>query len=300
MTLRLVPDLSSDLPSRFPYKKVAVVGGAGMLGFDLTTVLAPLTTVVAFSSGQLDLHSSEAEMYQTLEPLQCDLIINAAAYTNVDKAEDEPEVADAVNHLGAAKLAKVSSLLEIPMVQISTDYVFDGESSVPYLPSDKPNPISVYGKTKYDGELAVQKFCPESWIVRTSWLYGGTKKHFVRYILDNAATKSPLKIVDDWTGAPTWTVNLAKMIALIAAEGSYGIYHAVDGSCVSKYQQACDIYQHLGLDSALIEPVSYASFNFKARRPAFSALNSQQLALMDWQQAFKNYHQTIGSIAITG
>ncbi len=286
-------DLPEDLLKNFPFRRVAIIGAGGMLGQDLVQTLQPLSTVLPFNTQSLNLQSSEEVLSKILIAATPDLIINAAAYTNVDQAEIKPEVADDINHQGPLKLAKIASQLQIPLAHISTDYVFDGNTNTPYQPSDAPNPISIYGKTKHRGELAVQANCPKHWVIRTSWLYGGEKNHFVRYVIDNAQQKKAINIVNDWTGSPTWTANLAKMIVAIVTQQPYGIVHAADNGCLSKYQQACDIYQHLGVDTTLITPVSHRQFNFKANRPAFSALACPTIKTAPWNAAFAEYEQQL-------
>jgi len=295
----------SPLPDAFPFRRVAVLGSGGMLGqgvvqyFQQGVSEEDPVTVLPLTADEANLCNDVSSLQAILSALTPDVLINTAAYTDVDQAEIAHDQAEAVNHHGAQKLAVVAQALNIPLVHISTDYVFDGETETPYLPTDTPNPVSIYGRSKYRGEQAIQQTCPQHWIIRTSWLYGVGRANFVQFVMDSAQQKKTLNIVSDWTGSPTWTVSLAQMMAQIITTQPYGVYHAADEGVISKYQQACHIYQHLGLPASLITPVCHETLGFKARRPRFSVLACPGVKTTPWTAMFHQYCNTIGAMRLS-
>ena len=213
------------------------------------------------------------------------MVIHCAAYTNVDKAEEEPEKAELINVKGTENIAKVSAELDIPVVYISTDYVFDGSKNTPYTPDDIPNPLNIYGKTKLVGEEMIKKYCKKYYIVRTSWLYGHYGKNFVETMI-SMADKPELKVVDDQIGCPTWTVELANGILKLLSK-PYGTYHVCGGGQTSWYGFAKEIFKNMNLDVNLI-PCSSAEFPRPAKRPAYSAMDNQKLC-RNWESALRDY-----------
>ena len=218
------------------------------------------------------------------------MIIHCAAYTNVDKAEEDKDNAFLINEKGSENLAKVSGENSIPIVAISTDYVFDGTANKPYTPEDKTNPINVYGASKLAGELAIQKYNPMHYITRTSWLYGIHGKNFVETMFSLAEKLPQLKVVNDQIGCPTWTVALSYgILNLIRQEMPYGIYHLCGSGYTSWYEFAKKIFELSNTDKTVI-PCSTEEFPRPASRPKYSVMDNSEM-LPAWEDSLKNYLQ---------
>lgn len=267
--------------------KILVTGADGMLGQDLCPVLEDEGyDVVETDIKTLDVTDfEEAKTYITKE--KPDIVIHCAAYTNVDKAEEELEKATLINVKGTENIAKICAENDIVLVYISTDYIFDGEKKEPYQPEDKPNPINNYGKTKLEGEKAVQKYCKKYYIARTSWLYGHYGKNFVETML-SLADKPEIKVVDDQIGCPTWTVELSNAISqLLEEETPYGIYHICSGGKTSWYNFAREIFNLEGLKTN-VKPCTTKEFSRPAKRPEYSVLDNKGVC-RNWKAALKDY-----------
>lgn len=270
--------------------KILVTGAKGMLGQDLCPILEDEGhDVVETDSKTLDVTDFKG-VNGVLIAQKPDMVIHCAAYTNVDKAEEEPEKAELVNVVGTENLAKICAEKNITLIYISTDYVFDGTKKEQYLPEDKTNPINVYGKTKLGGELAVQKHCKKFYIVRTSWLYGHHGKNFVETML-SLKDKEELKVVDDQIGCPTWTVELANAIAeLIDEAPEYGIYNICGSGETSWYNFAKEIFSLEGLKEGKcnLKPCKTEEFPRPAKRPKHSAMDNYGVC-RNWKAALKDY-----------
>ncbi|MDR3112543.1 MAG: dTDP-4-dehydrorhamnose reductase [Elusimicrobiota bacterium] len=216
-----------------------------------------------------------------------DWIINCAAFTDVDKAEDEPELCKAVNLKIARNLAICAKQINAKLIQISTDYVFDGASNKPYLENDKASPINIYGQTKLDGEIEIQRQYDKFYIIRTSWLYGKYGKSFVSTMLKLMSETTKLSVVNDQYGSPTWSFNAAEFISCIInatrkKEIPYGIYHFSNDGITTWYGFAKKIYELAHSMKILknlceIVPCSSKDFPLKAKRPAFSVLDKSKI-----------------------
>lgn len=266
--------------------KILITGANGMLGQDLCPTLEDMGhELVETDINNLDITDFDA-VKTFLKEAKPELIIHLAAYTNVDKAEEEPKKAELINAKGTENLAIMANELDIPIIAISTDYVFDGTKETPYVPSDKTGPVSVYGKTKLMGELAIQKHCTKYYIARTSWLYGHHGKNFVDTML-SLKDKEILKVVDDQIGTPTWTMDLsAALIKLL--EKPYGIYHmSGGGKPTSWYNFAKTIFEYAGLKVNLV-PCTTDEFPRPANRPHYSVMDNNKM-LRDWKLALKDY-----------
>lgn len=265
--------------------KILLTGASGMLGQDLSPVLEDVGAfVIETSSDNMDI-TDVAQVKNVLNCTHPDMVIHSAAYTNVDKAEEEQEKAVLINVKGTENIAKVSAELDIPVVYISTDYVFDGSKNTPYTPDDIPNPLNIYGKTKLVGEEMIKKYCKKYYIVRTSWLYGHYGKNFVETMI-SMADKSEIKVVDDQIGCPTWTVELANGILKLLSK-PYGTYHVCGGGQTSWYGFAKEIFKNMNLDVNLI-PCSSSEFPRPAKRPVYSAMDNQKLC-RNWEAALRDY-----------
>lgn len=269
--------------------KVLVTGANGMLGRDLCPILENIGCfVIATDYDTLDITDKNA-VDKTIKNVHPDLIIHCAAYTNVDKAEEDIECAEKLNVAGVENIARAAREIDATIVYISTDYVFDGTKDSPYLPSDEPNPKSVYGLTKYKGELAIKKYCKKYYIARTAWLYGTNGKNFVETML-SFVNKPEIKVVDDQIGCPTWTVDLVNGI-LKLLDKPYGIYHLCGAGKVSWYGFAKEIFKQACLNVNL-KPCTTEEFPRPAKRPASSVMENDTSVgslLRPWQEALSDY-----------
>ena len=267
--------------------KILVTGADGMLGQDLCPILEDYGhEVIETDLPEIDITKPDV-ILDVLSSEKPDAVIHCAAYTNVDKAEEDIESARLINKTGTKNVAEVCAKLDIPIVYISTDYVFDGKSNVPYLPNSLKNPINNYGLTKSEGEDEVRKLCEKYYIVRTSWLYGHHGKNFVETML-SLANKDELKVVDDQTGCPTWTVELSNGIAKILEENKpYGIYHVCGSGSTTWYGFAKQIFEFSKLNVNLL-PCKTEEFPRPAARPHYSVMNNDKIC-RDWKLALKDY-----------
>ncbi len=271
-------------------RRILLIGKVGQLGWELQRTLLPLGEVIALDYPELDL-SKPQDLKPQLAGYKADLIVNAAAYTNVDKAENEPELARAINAQSVAVLAELAKAWRAPLIHYSTDYVFDGAKGAPYIESDPPNPLNQYGQSKLEGELAVQASGCAYWIFRTAWVYSLRQGGFVQKVLQWARQQETLRVVADQVSNPTWARLLAEASAQVVAMGrsdwsgwaqeSGGLYHLAGGGYCSRYDWAKAI---LELDPRKEEqtvqqllPARTAEFPTPAERPLFSALDCEKI-----------------------
>ncbi len=278
------------------WRRILVTGAAGQIGWELARVLPAHGETVALDRTRLDLASPDALAGQVRD-LRPDLIVNAAAYTAVDRAETEPELAHAVNAVAPGILAVEARRLGAVFVHYSTDYVFDGSATEPYTETSPTRPLGVYGATKLAGERAIAE-AGGAWIVlRTSWVYGLRGGNFLRTIRRLAAERDELRVVDDQVGTPNWCRLLAEATASIVdrtpeelAAGS-GIYHLTCSGRTTWYGFARAILGSSG--AARLTPITTEQYPTPARRPLFSVLSGQRLAatfgvhLPDWQEGLR-------------
>jgi dTDP-4-dehydrorhamnose reductase len=241
--------------------------------------LFPEITVLAVGRPQLDLESI-VTILPALSEARPDLIVNAAAYTAVDKAEEEPQRAFAINRDGAAAVSAAASTLDVPLIHLSTDYVFSGSKATAYVEGDETGPLGVYGKSKLAGELAVRSANPSALIFRTSWLYSPFGSNFVKTMLRLAVEKPVLRVVDDQMGSPTSALELAEAILRIssrAGDGAGATFHVAGKGSTSW----CGLAKHVfevsrlaGGPAAEVVPISTSEYPTPARRPANSRLNT--------------------------
>lgn len=273
--------------------KILVTGANGMLGQDLCPILEDeCHMVIETDVNSLDITNFEI-VKKVLSSEKPDYVVHCAAYTNVDKAEEDLETARLINAEGTENIAKMCAELDITLVYISTDYVFDGTKTEPYTPQDKPNPINNYGLTKLEGEKAVQKYCKKYYIARTSWLYGHHGKNFVETML-SLKDKPELKVVDDQTGCPTWTCELASGIIKLF-EKPYGIYHVCGSGSTTWYGFAKEIFeQYKKLEQTDLDvnvlPCTTEDFPRPANRPKYSVMANDKIC-RNWKSALKDYLQ---------
>jgi len=266
--------------------KILVTGANGMLGQDLCPILEDEGfDVVETDIQTLDI--TDASLVQeVLAAEKPDIVIHCAAYTNVDKAEEDESTARLINSNGTKNIAKSCAEIDALLVYISTDYVFDGESTKPYQPNDKVRPLNVYGLTKWEGEEAVRKYCKKYYIVRTSWLYGIHGKNFVETMI-SLADNSELKVVNDQIGCPTWTVELSNGIVRLLYNTEFGTYHICGSGQTSWYEFAKEIFAKTGLKVNL-KPCTTEEFPRPAKRPQYSVMDNNGIC-RNWKVALKDY-----------
>ena len=268
--------------------KILVTGANGMLGQDLCPILEDVGVfVIETDVDTLDITNHEI-VEKVLTDIRPDMVIHCAAYTNVDKAEEDLKTAELINVTGTENIAEVCGKLGITLVYISTDYVFDGETVEPYTTEDLPNPINNYGTTKYEGEEAVRSLCEKYYVVRTSWLYGHHGKNFVETMIVQAGKqdRNVISVVDDQVGCPTWTVELANGIIKLFTK-PYGTYHVCGSGFTTWYGFAKEIFAQLGLEVNL-QPCTTEEFPRPAKRPKFSVMDNGGIC-RKWQEALKDY-----------
>ncbi|WP_457611642.1 dTDP-4-dehydrorhamnose reductase [Lutibacter sp.] len=260
---------------------VLVTGSKGQLGLELASLKSAFLNYNFFfaDKNRLDITNFK-EVSTFILKNKIEVLINCAAYTNVDKAEDEPNLANEINHLAVKNLAEITKKQQLKLIHISTDYVFDGSSSIPYTENESTNPQNVYGITKLNGEKALLKVNPpNAVIIRTSWLYSSFGKNFVKTILKLSAKKESISVVSDQIGSPTYANDLAKTILqvlpLIKSSGVQIYHYANVGKC-NWFQFAEEIIK-LSKNKCEVIPVSSSTFNSKVKRPNFSLLNTTKI-----------------------
>ena len=266
-----------------------LIGCKGMLGTELSLLMEKAGLPFIGTDREVDIANPAALEKFIEQPWQFGWIINCAAYTAVDKAEDDVETCRRLNTLGAANIAACAQKIGARLIHISTDYVFDGTGKRPYTEEDTTAPTGVYGLSKRDGELAVMENNPRTYIIRTAWLYGKYGNNFVATMLRLMNERDEVKVVDDQRGSPTWAFDLASavlaVIAAIANGGKnipFGIYHYTDEGDISWFDFAKEIYQQgreLGRISkdCAVKPCASAEYPAKVKRPAYSVLDKSKI-----------------------
>lgn len=272
--------------------KILITGAGGMLGKALTSCLETREhEVLGFPREALDV-TNYNQVNGLLKAEKPELVIHGAAYTKVDQAESEPDLAYLINGYGSENIAVTCNHLDIPMLYISSDYVFDGEQNRPYHPWDQTRPLSVYGKTKLAGERAVQHHLNKFYIVRTSWLYGPHGRNFVDTIHQMAMDGKPLRVVSDQFGSPTCTLTLSETIADLILSKRWGIYHATDGGVTNWFEFAQAIVSELKTE---VTPIATKDMPRPATRPKYSVLdkttliNTIEREVVPWREALNMY-----------
>jgi dTDP-4-dehydrorhamnose reductase len=265
-----------------------------MLGQDVRAFLCPRHEVVPADLPEIDITRPEV-LAPAIADARPDVVVHAAAFTAVDECERQPEVAYHVNGEGTRHVAQACRKAGLPLLYVSTDYVFDGEKPAPYVEGDAPNPLGVYGRSKLEGERRVVELLEHYWIVRTSWLFGPCGKNFVGTILERARAGTPMRVVNDQIGAPTYTVHLAAALEAIITRGEYGVYHATSQGFCSWFEFARAIVREAGRDESLVTPIPTSASNRLASRPRNSRLAAAHLGqqglplLPPWQEGLRCY-----------
>ena len=267
--------------------RICLLGGTGQLGHEVQKVLKE-KDIYAFGRRDFDITNLD-KSYETLKAIKPDVIIHAAAFTDVDLCEDRVELALNVNGKGTGNIAQIANKLNSRLVYISTDYVFDGLKGTPYEVDDVKNPINVYGKSKYLGEQEIIKHMNKFYIVRTAWLYGHKGKNFIKSILNLTTNNSLLTVVNDQTGCPTYALDLATAIADLINTEDYGSYHFVNSGEATWYEFAEEICRIKGIEAKIL-PISSTDLQRKAKRPKYSSLNNNSsIKLRHWRDALESF-----------
>jgi len=253
--------------------KILIIGSEGMLGHDLTDVLSTENEIsTTKTSDTLDITEIDKTI-ETIKDNNPDVVVHAAAFTDVDGSESNPDLAYKVNALGTRNVAVGCREANSALVYISTDYVFDGTKGSSYYEHDQTNPLGVYGKTKHLGEVYLRDILNKFYIVRTSWLFGFHGPNFVTTMLNLTETTETISVVNDQIGSPTYTVDLAKAIAELIKKPVYGIYHMTNSEHCSWHNYAVEIFDIAGIEIE-VRPVSTAEFPRPAPRPKYSVLEN--------------------------
>ncbi len=281
--------------------KILLAGGSGQLAQELQPILLSVGEVISVDRTRLDLSQPES-IRQAMADIQPDLVVNAGAYTAVDKAESEPELARAVNGIAPGILAEECEKLGASLIHFSTDYVFDGSKSSAYLETDSTNPLGIYGESKLAGEEAIRKAGNRHIIIRTAWVYGNCGKgNFVKTMLRLGKEREEIRVVADQIGSPSWTADLAAATAhIMPAIGleDFGTYHYTNSGVCSWYDFAIAIFEEaekLGfpLKVQRIIPITTAEYPTPAKRPAFSVLSTVKISALlgtyppHWRQGLR-------------
>lgn len=283
--------------------KVLLTGANGQLGLCLQDCISDSVKLTTLSSKDLDITCKVAvrRIVNTVKP---DVIVNCAAYTAVDKAESEPELAHAVNCLGPDNLAYAAVMLDVPLIHVSSDYVFDGNATEPYLPTDATSPQGVYGQTKLAGEKTIKAITSKHIVIRTAWVFSEYGNNFVKTMLRLAKERDELGIVADQYGCPTYAGDLAALIVAIVTRiesgdfNDYGLYHFCGDKAVSWFEFAESIFEvnaKLNVDFSIpkLNKLTTEQFPTPAKRPKYSVMQDNRLSLLNlpnasqWQNALK-------------
>lgn len=288
--------------------RVLVTGINGQLGYDVVKELIKRGhEPIGVDREEMDL-TIPTQIKECIEKSKPEAIIHCAAYTAVDAAEDNEELCRQVNAYATRDIAKCAKDLDIPMIYISTDYVFDGEKGLEdtssqevdtsryleYIESDKTNPQNIYGQTKLEGELYVKELLDKYYIVRISWVFGENGNNFIDTMLRLSKDRDELNVIDDQIGSPTYTKDLATLIVDMIESDKYGVYHATNEGFCSWYDFAKEIFKVANIDIDVI-PIATSQYPTKAQRPMNSKMSKQKLiyngfkTLRNWQDAVEEY-----------
>ena len=277
-----------------------ITGVKGQLGYDLNNELLKRGhEVVGVDIEEMDITDAEA-CDRVITQSEVDGVFHCAAYTAVDAAEDNKELCMKINAEGTRNIARVCEKLDIKMLYLSTDYVFNGQGTDPWEPDDLREPINAYGESKYQGEIAVTDHVEKFFIVRISWVFGKNGKNFIKTMLNLAKDHDTLKVVNDQVGSPTYTYDLSRLLADMMETEKYGFYHASNEGLCTWYEFAEAIFEEAGIKMNII-PVTTEEYNAKATRPLNSRLNKDKLTeygferLPEWKDAMKRFMNELKS-----
>lgn len=275
--------------------KVLVTGVKGQLGYDVVRELEKRGhEAVGVDIEEMDITDAN-QVNQVIHSVEPDAVIHCSAYTAVDRAEDDLDTCRKVNALGTANIAEVCKELDCKMLYLSTDYIFSGDGERPWEPDDEPNPLNVYGLTKYEGEQEIKSRLNKYYIVRISWVFGINGNNFIKTMLRLGKENGAVRVVDDQIGSPTYTYDLSVLLVDMIESEAYGQYHATNEGLCSWYEFAQEIFHAAGMDDVTVTPVKTGEFPAKAKRPMNSRMSKEKLVkngfnkLPTWQDAVKRY-----------
>lgn len=277
--------------------KVLVTGVNGQLGHDIVEECQKRNIeAIGVDVKEMDITDAD-QVNAVITETKPDAIIHCAAWTAVDKAEDEVEACRKVNRDGTKHIVDVCEKLELPLMYFSTDYVFDGQGEEPWNEYDERHPLNVYGKTKYEGELEVERL-KKHFIIRISWVFGINGSNFIKTMLRLGKERKEVSVVNDQIGSPTYTYDLARLCVDMIQTKEYGTYHATNEGICSWYEFACEIFKQAKMD-VIVHPVDSTQFPTRAVRPKNSRMNQTELdkhgftRLPSWQDALERYLDTL-------
>lgn len=277
--------------------KVLVTGVKGQLGYDIVKECEKRNIdAIGVDIEEMDI-TNPAQVEEVIKEAQVDAVIHCAAWTAVDKAEEQVDLCRKVNKDGPANIAKICEELDIPMMYFSTDYVFNGLGEEPWMEYEEREPLNVYGQTKYEGELEVERL-KKYFTIRISWVFGLNGHNFIKTMLRLGKERGEVSVVNDQVGSPTYTYDLAKLCVDMIQTDKYGTYHATNQGYCSWYEFACEIFKQAGMN-VKVNPVDSSAFPAKAVRPKNSRMNQTELdrngfdRLPTWQDALERYLKEI-------
>ena len=277
--------------------KILVTGVNGQLGYDIVKECQKRNIeAVGVDVDEMDITNAK-QVDKVIKKNKYDAVVHCAAWTAVDKAEDEIDACTKVNVVGTKNIVKVCKELDIPLMYFSTDYVFDGQGESEWKEYDERHPLNVYGQTKYEGELAVQTL-NRYFIVRIAWVFGVNGNNFIKTMLRLGKAHGAVSVVNDQIGSPTYTYDLAKLCVQMIQTNKYGIYHSTNEGLCSWYEFACEIFKQAGMNVE-VTPVDSTKFPAKAKRPNNSRMSKTMLdkngfdRLPTWQDALSRYLKEI-------
>jgi dTDP-4-dehydrorhamnose reductase len=279
--------------------KILILGHKGMLGSDLMLRLADSHEVSGKDLDEIDI-ASEEDCRRVIAECSPEVVINAAAFTDVDGCETNRERCMAVNAFGIRNIALACRERPTRIVHFSTDYVFDGRKGEPYSEEDAPSPLNAYGASKLEGEHFLQAFSDRYLLIRTAWLYGRHGRNFVKTIIEKASTTGALEVVDDQIGSPTWSWDLAAAVQLLIEGGHAGVFHATSRGRCSWHEFACKILAYAGKTDVVVRPIASGQLSRPAVRPAWSVLSCRKFseatgrAMRFWQIALQDFLERSG------
>ena len=281
-----------------------VTGVKGQLGYDVVKELEKKEhTAIGVDREEMDI-TKEEQVRSVMEQTKFDGVFHCAAYTAVDRAEDEVELCRQINVNGTKYLAQVCKEQNIPMIYLSTDYVFHGQGEHFWKPDgEEIAPLNVYGQTKYEGEEVVKQLLEKYFIVRISWVFGLNGNNFIKTMLRLGKERGAVQVVNDQIGSPTYTKDLAKLLVAMIETKQYGTYHATNEGLCSWYEFACEIFKQAGMKEVQVTPVASDAFPVKAKRPFNSRMSKEKLEengferLPSWQDALQRYLKELETIS---
>ena len=279
--------------------KILITGSKGQLGHDLMNEFDKRgVEYIGVDVAEMDITDAKA-CRQVITEAKPDAVIHCAAYTAVDAAEDNVELCRKINAEGTKNIAEVCRDLDVKLMYISTDYVFNGEGVRPWEPDDHREPLNIYGLTKYEGEVYIERLVKKYFTVRIAWVFGVNGKNFIKTMQRLGKEKGAVSVVNDQIGSPTYTYDLARLLADMIETEEYGRYHATNEGLCSWYEFACEIFRQAGMDNVRVTPVDSSQFPARAKRPKNSRMDQSKLVekgftpLPTWQDALGRYLKEI-------